>query len=258
MIVTNKQLKAFQQVSYNAKGFLEYMLEHLKKHFPVQSKLLKDEGLTKFIETGIANANSWGFDSRFQCCLFIDEMVMLGSGFDSDIQIPWCRQILEDTAMRKDETIELLFQRTMTYLDNVVGKGMVFPMKQLEYMANLPVSNIPGQNPDAGFEEDLVFEFSKLWPQKYHICGRLNLRQMILAGIQRAADNGFNRENSIAYFIHLQFIFGYKVDNDPLYPWVRELLDASGAYSEEKKYILLQEVVKAKLLEGIQNEMALF
>jgi hypothetical protein len=258
MIITNQQLKAFQQVSFNTQGFVDYMLTHLKKHFPVQSRLLQDERLTNFIKAGMVQAGSWGFVTTYQYCLFIDVMVMLGSGFDSDIQIQWFRQILERRTLDADDKIDLLYQETMTYLDAVVGKGMVFPMKQLEYMANLPESKMAGQKPGPGFEEDLVNELSKLWPQKYHASGKANLIKLVASGIQQAGAYGLKGENSIAYFIHLQFVFGHQIDKDPLYPWVRELMEATGEYSEEKKYILLQECVRGKLLEGIQDEMALF
>jgi hypothetical protein len=258
MIITNNQLKAFQQVMDNQQGFIDYMLGHLKKHFPVQSMLLQDEGLNNFIIAGIGHARSRGFSSRYQCCLFIDIMVMLGSGFDSDIQIPWFGELLEDGAKGPDEKIDLLYQRTMTYLDTVAGKGMVFPMKQLEKLANMPVNKTPGSNPGAGFEQDIMPEFSNFWPQKFHVSGRINLQQLVISGMKKAAGYGFTAENSIAYFVLLQFLFGHSIDNDPLYPWVKEFLEISVEYSEEKKFLLLQELVKEKLLEGIEDEMALF
>jgi hypothetical protein len=80
----------------------------------------------------------------------------------------------------------------------------------------------------------------------------------VISGINKAAGYGLTGENSVAYFVLLQFLFGHKIGNDPLYPWVKEFLFDSVDYPEEKKYILLQECVKAKLLEGIQDEMALF
>jgi hypothetical protein len=258
MIITNNQLKAFQQVIDNKQGFIDYMLSHLKKHFPVQSGLLQDEGLSNFINAGMEHARLWEFGTRYQCCLFIDVMVMLGSGFDSDIQIPWFREILNDGAKGPDEKIDLLYQKVMTYLDTVVGKGWVFPMKQLEKLANMPVNKNPGEKAEAVLEQDLLPELLNFWPQKYHVSGKINLQQQVISGISKAAGYGFTAENSIAYFVLLQYLFGHHIDIDPLYPWVKEFLGGAAEYPEEKKYLLLQELVKEKLLEGIQDEMSLF
>jgi hypothetical protein len=258
MKLSSDQLKVFRQVQDNQQGFADYMLGHLKKHFPVHCRLLGDDKLPVFVEWGIGTAISHHFFDRSQCCLYIDLMVMLGSGFDSDIQLPWANEILGKEMNGPDARIDLLYKTAMNYLDAVVGKSYVFPLVQMEQLAAMPVNPETGEIPDGSFSQELLPDLFDFWTPKYRVAGKQALQQLIINAVEKAASYGFRGQNSIAWLVLLQFLFGHNIDSDPLYPWVKEFLGQSLDIPEEKKFVMFQELVKKKLLEGIENEMALF
>jgi hypothetical protein len=65
---------------------------HLRRFFPEQCEALGEKRLGQLVETGIAQARSYGFGTEREVCKYIDLMCVFGDDFD---RLPWARRILE-------------------------------------------------------------------------------------------------------------------------------------------------------------------
>jgi len=68
------------------------------------------------------------------------------------------------------------------------------------------------------------------------------LRELIVLGIDRAADHGVVSERDVARYIDLMLVYGAYFDEDPELPWARAILEDDAAEDPTEKMDLLSEV----------------
>src|SRR4051812_14835589 len=108
LIIKNKQIRVFEAVSFPS--FETKMLNHIEDHFTPMATLLGKDGLRKLIYHGYERAKKYGFATGYEVCLFTDIMILLGTGFDTDPQFPWARDILINRNMDATSKIEKLYE----------------------------------------------------------------------------------------------------------------------------------------------------
>lgn len=70
------------------------MVVHLKKFFPRQCEAEGEPQIRKTIQYGIERAAAYGITAERDVCKYIDLMIVFGSDFDADEQLPWAGEIL--------------------------------------------------------------------------------------------------------------------------------------------------------------------
>jgi len=77
---------------------------------------------------------------------------------------------------------------------------------------------------EEGMIEDLVVEFKTMFPKRCRILGDTHLVTVIKHCQKRASLYGYTHRDELSKYITLAFYLGTYFDEDPLYPWVQEIL----------------------------------
>lgn len=231
--IRKEQMRAIGRVEL--RPFEKQMLKHVRQYFPKNIELLGEECVLKVIRHGYERGKEYDFTTRHEVCLFIDFMIMLGSDFDSDPQLPWVAEILKDESVYDPtERIDALYDKAMEYLDSVVGKDQVFPVEPLRKLLNYPLREL--EHRLAGrVEQGVLVEFRRIWPQKYRHVGVHQFNELIGEGIELAGTLGFTSKRSVGLYLILMFLLGHRFDTDPQYPWLSNVLNDQGLKDETHK-----------------------
>jgi hypothetical protein len=95
VIIRQQQMDALRDSS--VESFRKRMAQHLGILFPGYCKALEAAELRGAIDFSIQKAASHAFRAEMTVCPYIDLMFLLGSGFDTDPQLPRAREILDPT-----------------------------------------------------------------------------------------------------------------------------------------------------------------
>ena len=100
--------------------FVGRMVIHLNKFFPEQCEALGAEQVEEAILLGVDKAKSYDIRSERNVCKFIDLMFSLGRDFDTNDELPWAYETLNDYDLQNDPDgkINLLFDRAMIYVNS--------------------------------------------------------------------------------------------------------------------------------------------
>ena len=93
LTIRREQFEVFAQA--DLRSFEEWVLAHLKRVFPSQSKTKGDDDLCELIRCGRPRAAAYGIQAKRDVCKYVDLMLVLGRDFDTDSRLPWAAEILQ-------------------------------------------------------------------------------------------------------------------------------------------------------------------
>ena len=117
------QHAAFARVAVDE--FEDRMVLHLRRVFPDDARMLRDETLRPLIRRGMERAAGWGIELEFGICLYLHVVLQLGEAFDEDPSLPWARAMLEDERWDPERRVSELHDRVFGVDDPVDGVGAV-------------------------------------------------------------------------------------------------------------------------------------
>jgi hypothetical protein len=100
--IREEQMAVFSKVA--AQKFEDRMVAHLKRCFPSELESLGEPKARELIQHGVKRAASYGIRGQRDVCKYIDLMIALGSDFDSDPNLIWASEILNDPELRDPTT----------------------------------------------------------------------------------------------------------------------------------------------------------
>jgi hypothetical protein len=245
LIIRKEQIRAFERV--DMPRFEKEMLKHVDEHFPRHAEVLGAKTVLNVIRHGFDRAENYDFSTRHEVCLFIDMMIMLGSDFDTDPQLPWAADILNDETI-SDPTvkIEKLYDRVMVYLDHVVGTDGVFPVGPLRKMLEYPIKRLERQL-SSDMENWVLLEFKSIWPQKYRAVEEEQLRLLIQNNMDSIEGYGFSGQRAVGFFLILMYLLGHRFYIDPQYELLLKDPDNEEVENETTKFDFLHTTFRTTL-----------
>lgn len=108
MMIRKAQLDVLTDAA--RKPFMEYMMGHLNRTYPEQTRMLREDGTRQRIRGGIARAAQYGIIGQRDVARYIDLMFMLSPTFDEDRRFPWASQILTDAGIDPVAKVDRLFE----------------------------------------------------------------------------------------------------------------------------------------------------
>ncbi len=203
--------------------FETFMVEHLGRFAARHAKILGEDQVRTVIRLGVGNARKYGLTKRSPVRLFVELMFIFGSQFDSDPQLAWAGQVLNDPAIadQKEKTRQL-HRLALAYHEHVIGSESVFAINalrrlneraaELEFAARAGVTN---QNLQA---------FEQIYPEKFARVGDVVILGMVPAAIRIRESIGADSPRSTLLILAGMFAFGHGFYDDPLYPWIAKAL----------------------------------
>lgn len=230
MIIRKEQMSAMKDAAVIS--FENRMIEHLRNLFPKHHEVLHDSGLLKVVQLGINRAGSYKIDAESPVCHYIDLMFLLGSNFDTDLQLPWAGEILRDADVPNQFVrIDKLYSTALAYLDEVAGPGNAH-IKEALFRLRKEVRLVPSTIAYGDFMPYLAARFRDVYPQKCSRIGKECLNQLIQSGVAEALSRGFAGMEGLALYVCLIFALGSGFASDPQFPWAQAVLESQLSETE--------------------------
>jgi hypothetical protein len=179
-------------------------------------------------------------------------MLCFGSRFDTDPQLPWAKETLNDPYPPDQMArAERLHGQAVEYLEAVAGPDDAYGLKALRELTAFARSPLPVS--ERNFAGDMLLQLHRLYPQKCSQVGEHGLRALIDGGAREASTHQFPTPRGPALFVLLMFALGHGVAADPLFPWISRTLHdpdiidpASRAKRLEAKMLVYLDAVLAR------------
>ncbi|MBN2592658.1 MAG: hypothetical protein JXA81_04050 [Sedimentisphaerales bacterium] len=206
------------------KRFEDDMVIHIKKYFPKYYEIMGEPTVRKVIQYSIEKAETYGFTTERDVCLYINLVFLLGSNFDTDLQIPWAAATLKDETIT-DSVIRInkIYEIAMDYLDRVNGKNNLYLALALRKIREVPFgefSNAVLENVD----QKVISQLKNIWPEKCQHLGNSISHQLVQRGIESARRYNITGEKGLVLYIGLMFMLGSGFDHDPQFTWTTAVL----------------------------------
>lgn len=217
------------------KRFEDSMIEHIKEFFLEQYEISGEPTIRNVIQYGIERAENHGFTTERDVCLYINTMMLLGSNFDTDLQLPWASQILQDESITMPATrIDALCDKTLEYLDRVAGTNEGYYKRALLSVREVPIQDFsPSVTGD--IEPKVISQLQKIWPKKCEDLQNRTLRQLMRHALESAKEYNITNDRGIMIYTGLMFMLGSGFDKDPQFPWAALVLNDESITNESAK-----------------------
>lgn len=240
--IRKDQIAVFEQAAL--RNFEDRMLAHLRDFAPIHSKILAEDEMRIVIRHGMMQAESHRFTSERSIRIYTELMLMLGSSFDTDQQLPWAAELLKDeTTTEEVMRIDRLQQRAWDYVDEVLpdfgnGDDDSSLMSFITHISELRQERDAALRPAASaeFYQRMITLFKEALPRKCQLLGEQGLRRLVNGGIELARSYTINTERGCAFFVAGMFMLGSDFDKDPQFPWMTRVL-TNQSFSDQKERV---------------------
>jgi len=251
IIIRKKQMEVFKNASL--RNFEDEMVRHIETFTPPHYQVIGEEGTREVIRLGMKQAELYSLTNRGPVRFYIEMMFMFGSAFDTDPQFFWAQDILKDDQIFDQmERSEQLYKKTMDYLEKVGGPQNIYTKKALHAIRKR-VSE-PFSFSTEFFDNEMLQEMQRLYPEKYTYVGELALGDLILEGIGLSKTYSVGTMRGIILFIMLMFAIGHGFVKDPLFPWISGTLENQKIDDPDKRV----ERLESKSITYLDNVLTYF
>jgi hypothetical protein len=233
LTIRTEQLRVLGQTPRTS--FEAELANHFFRYYPNECLRVGRDQVLKLVRSGIGRAFAHGYSKQREAGLYINLMMMLGSGFDRDPQIPWAARQLNDGAIGDSfERIQHVFQSAVKYLEDCFGPKNGEMVRTLVRLRDSSLSSAP-QSEGLQLRADLRDLLKFLAPRKFAVDGEDAVRELIEESFHRAIDYGMADSCGVSVFACLMFLLGARFDSDPMYPWAGEILRVRAARNEDTR-----------------------
>lgn len=239
MIVRAMQMATMEEAAIQS--FESRCLPVLAESFPRHFRMLGSDGLMSVIRAGIDLAKQDGHNAEGDVLTYIKLMLMLGSGFRFDAQIPWAWQILYGSPFSHGPSrIEFLYEVAHEYLLLVGGAengNMIAATRRLR------------DDHQFFFQQDSPWVLLRaLFWEKCEYLGPDGLQDLVRRGRRRAARHGMATKEGEAMCCALLLVLGDAFDSDPQYPELQRAC-AADLGDPTAKLALVSDAVRRQMGE---------
>ena len=238
LVIRSEQMAAFNKSAL--RSFEDEMRVHLGEFSPLLAKFAGEAQLRKAIQFGIGQANRYGFSLGGSLRLYLELMLLFGSHFDTDPQYSWLRPYLVGfDGISARGRARLLHWHATVFMGKVYGKAGSHAIQ-----AGERASWINGQaleNVGRDLSAQGLGLLAQLHPQRWEYLDEASARKLLDQSIADAARYGLANPSGAPLLLCLKFVFGHRVTDDPLYPWVSAILQSGDLDSQGKVAQLLQK-----------------
>ena len=214
------------------------MVAHVREFFPNHFFSMQETGTRNTIQYGYLNAKKYGFNTQRNVCLYLNNMLVLGSNFDIDPQYPWAIEILNDKKEKDPrQRADKLTDKMLNIFGRITGPREIDINYALHNLNNNSADIF--QNIMNSQLKDVLPFLKTQYPKKYEVIGESNLNQLMKMAKAKVIDYGITSEPNIVMFIMFMFLCGAGFDKDPQFPWAFRILSDLELKDENQKSKLL-------------------
>jgi hypothetical protein len=229
LVIGAKQMRALEVAAQQR--FENELLDDLESVFARQFRWLGRDGMAKVARLGIGRAARHGLDSDRDIFVYVTLMLLLGSYFDEDPQLPWAAAELDRHAPPVLR-LESLYEAAMDYLDRVAGEENEHLIRAVARARKVDIQmfdhvrreKLPGE---------LTAWLGRLYPEKWSCQGEAATRAVAERAVAAAADHRLRQPAGAVLLAALAFMTGAGFARDPQLPWAAETLAGNLAPAEK-------------------------
>ena len=221
LVIRKEQMDVLEKLPRTL--FEDQIIQHLNRNYPRECRELGKDQVRVVVQLGIRRAAEHGFRTQRQVGFYISLMLLLGSDFDRDPQLPWVAMILADLLADPSNLMERLWEAAMAYIDETAGEKNGLLVRALIRIRDFDLASVSEFSPDE-FEDDMSDLLNSFYPQKWSHQGEAATREMIQWSVESAANCGLQTNEGICVFVTLAFMLGMGFHDDPLFPWASDIL----------------------------------
>lgn len=234
--------------------FENRMVFRARMYSPRLYQVIGEQQMRLAVRRGIESACKHGFTRQGPIQLYIETMLLFGSGVSSDPQYPWATRLL-CTERNTDQLrrAELLYRDVRRYLRDVHGSNNRYIRQALKRLAE---SNPREVEFPTGVAEEGIFDFLRwVHPEKCAHTHEQAILLLIREAIAKAARySGRCDGHDAGVMAALMFSFGHACDSDPLYPWIERTLMRSRRPGTVSKMRVLERQALTWLKAALTSE----
>lgn len=233
MIIRGAHISTFEDSAKAASR--QRLLTHVERNFPGHWSILGPDQVDRVAALALERAGRYQLETERDHGLYLTLMLYLGSGFDTDFQLPWAAQILASKVEgNPSQRLAALFARAERYLDEVYGPGGAY-LKAAVERCRMPVSShgLAGQTASIG-ASNLGRWLVQMFPEKARVLGELGIEQVLSSAVQAAERYGIGIPGGTILCATMIYLLGAGFDEDPQFPWAAKALKAGAADPVEK------------------------
>src|SRR5947209_12294941 len=203
----------------------ENVLSHLWKRYPQHCVIQTDPRSRRAIDVGIDRAATHGFHAPAQVRAFVTLMLMLGSHFDEDPQLPWAGDYLHRRKnASRAEVMAGLLAEAKERLEPVIGRNGEYYRRSLAWIEARSFDTLVMTYDDT--DDGLRTLLRRLHGRKYQVIGEDSVATLIRAARISARKNGLITRPGVVVYLTLMFLLGSAIYRDPFHPWLNATLAA--------------------------------
>lgn len=241
LLIEQSQVDALKQ-TLSARFELQ-MLEHVQTYFPNHCRIAGNQAIKQLVTHGMVQAQSYGFVTQRDCCLYLTSMFMLGTHFDVDPMYPWVTAYMdpESSDQHSDRACELA-DKSLAFLQSYAGKERRYINKCMLYLHAKPNNLVLTFKHELhAYEAQIVQHLKDVFPNKVAIIGEHEISQLISNGLLMATKYGISESIGQSLLTTMMLLLGSSIDNDPFIPWVKEILNDKSIDSQSVRVSTLQD-----------------
>ena len=225
MIIRGDQIEAFERSSQAA--YAKSAATYLERYEPGLEASVGRPRLEEAALEGLEAARRHDLASGAALQLYLELMVSLGCGFDTDPQFDWLRPYLDKREdMDAVERARLIHFHVIAYLNRAHGTSNEFARAALERTLEILPRFAGNANAREVRGSDML---AWLHPERTDFVSPEAAAQLLDAARRQAAEAGLQAPNGTNLMLVLMFLFGHQIGADPLYPWAGEALRGASA-----------------------------
>lgn len=220
MQIRDDQVETLRQQA--ARTFEQELQAHLEELVRGRPGFSPECSVRYLVSQAVETSLNYGLTTRGSIRLYAELMLLFGCGFDTDPLFPWAPKVLHnpyagDSASRAEQ----LHKLTLHYLAAVAGDDEVLYVRALETAALFGIE--PCDPRSDGAAAKISNSLRALYRERCDAAGEYGLLSFSSEVAAAAAKLG-NHPLTVASLSLLMFLFGHRVFEDPLHPWVHTAL----------------------------------
>lgn len=237
IFLRNEQQKILYRIPRTQ--FEDRLIAFVRRFYEREYNNLGKDQVKAVIQLAINRAKEHQYTTQRQVTYYLSIMLLLGSHFDEDVQLPWTKERLTDLSVASPtRRIEKLWKEVLEYLETTAGEENEYIIHAILRIRDLKLEDAPHSKGEE-FVTDLCRLLLKLYPQKYQFQGEIINRELIKEGITEVVQFGITSNEGRSLFIILMFVLGWGFYKDLLFPWATSILENQNIHNEENRIIQL-------------------
>ena len=223
LVIRDAQRKPLREAALRA--YQSRMVEHLFGFSPQHCRGIGEAAVRKVVLVGMERATAYGFTQRGPVRFYLELMLLMGSGFDNDPQLPRAMADLLGGGGQSDQLqrADWLHGELIIHMRAVLGPGNSHARAAIERLRSLSSTEMALS--EAHLEDELLRLFEQIYPQRCALTDGAALRALVAQARRLAAASRLDSRRGTALCALLMFELGHRCFEDPLYPWLSRSLE---------------------------------